>query len=165
MERMYAPWRSEYTVKTVRSKNPDATKDECVFCTISADKKDAENFIIKRGKYNFILLNRFPYNAGHVLVIPYAHTADLDQLPKATRTELMELLCQTSIVLKKALNAEGINVGLNQGKAAGAGIPSHLHFHSLPRWMGDTNFLPVLADTKQISFDLNTIYKQLKKAY
>ncbi len=165
MNRLYAPWRSDYTSKTVRAKDPNATKDECVFCFVSNSKKDSENFILKRGKYNFAVLNRYPYNAGHLMVIPYSHTAQLESLSKAARTELMEMIAHASSVLKKTLNAEGINLGLNQGKAAGAGIPSHLHFHVLPRWMGDTNFLPLLSDTKQVSFDLNKIYKQLKKAY
>lgn len=165
MERLYAPWRSEYTSKTVRSKDPNATKDECIFCAIAADTNDEENFVLHRGKYNFTMLNRFPYNAGHLMVIPYAHTPDLDSLPQEERAELMEMLAHASSALKKTLNAEGINYGANQGKAAGAGIPSHLHFHVLPRWSGDTNFLPLLADTKQVSFDLNEMYKKLKLAF
>ena len=165
MDRLYAPWRSEYTAKTARTKNENATKDECIFCTIIAEKKDSSNFIIKRFKHNVVILNRYPYNAGHLLVMPLSHTAELKKLSKATRTELMEILSQSSALLKKTLKAEGINIGLNQGKAAGAGIPSHLHFHVLPRWIGDTNFLPAIGETKQVSFDLHKIYKQLKKEY
>ncbi len=165
MDRIYAPWRSAYTSKTARGKKPNATKDECIFCNIISEKKDPKNFILKRFKHNLVMLNRFPYNTGHLLVMPLSHTADLAKLSKAARAELMEILSQSSALLKKSLQAEGINIGLNQGKAAGAGIPSHLHFHVLPRWLGDTNFLPTLADTKQISFDLGKIYKQLKKAY
>ncbi len=165
MDRIYAPWRSAYTSKTARSKKANATKTECTFCKIISEKKDSKNFILKRFKHNMIMLNRYPYNAGHLLVMPLSHTADLAKLSKSARAELMEILSQGSVLLKKSLQAEGINIGLNQGKAASASIPSHLHFHVLPRWLGDTNFLPTLADTKQISFDLEKIYKQLKKAY
>jgi ATP adenylyltransferase len=165
MERLYAPWRSDYTSDTVRSKDPNATTDECIFCEIAADTNDEKNFVLHRGKYNFALLNRYPYNAGHLMVIPYAHTSDVDLLAQEERAEMMEMLAHASTVLKQALKAEAINYGANQGKAAGAGIPSHLHFHVLPRWNGDTNFLPLLSDTKQISFDLNEIYKKLKNAY
>ena len=129
MDRIYAPWRSAYTSKTARDKKSKTPKFECIFCQIIAEKKDSNNFIIKRFKHNMVMLNRFPYNAGHLLVVPFSHTADLAKMPKAARAELMEILSQSSAVLKKALQAEGINIGLNQGKASGAGIPSHLHFH------------------------------------
>ena len=165
MKRIYAPWRSSYTSKTARSKNENISSKECIFCQKIKEKKDSKNFILKRFKYNVIFLNRFPYNAGHLLIIPLQHTNSLDILTKAARTELMELLTLSSTILKNELMAEGINVGLNLGKAGGAGIPSHLHFHVLPRWIGDTNFLPTLSDTKQISMNLPTMYKQLKKAF
>jgi len=165
MERLYAPWRTAYSAKTFRAKEPDATKHECVFCTLPSEGTDDEQFILQRGKYNFVMLNRFPYNAGHLMVLPYSHTADMESLSPEARAEMIEMLAHSSEVLKKTLKAEAINFGANQGKAAGAGIPSHLHFHVLPRWSGDTNFLPLLSDTKQISFDLHEIYKQLKEAF
>ncbi len=165
MKRMYCPWRSEYTADIAQTKNEGASARECVFCTQLKEKNDAKNFIIKRFKNNVIMLNRFPYNAGHILIMPLTHEATLESLSKATRTELMELLSKSAEIIKKTLKADGINIGLNLGKAAGSGIPSHLHFHVLPRWYGDTNFLPTLTGTKQISFDLNKICKQLKKAF
>lgn len=165
MKRIYAPWRSPYAESTHRTKEEKASAKECVFCTKLKQKKDEENFIIKRFKYNAIILNRFPYNAGHILIIPLAHKATLDKLPTAARIELMELLSLSGPLMQKTFDADGINIGLNIGKAAGAGIPSHLHFHVLPRWFGDTNFLPTLTDTKLISFDLHVVYEELKKAF
>ena len=160
MKRLYAPWRGGYTSKTARAKD----KKSCIFCEVQDEKKDNKNFILKRFKHNYIILNRYPYNAGHLLVVPKKHIAKLSDLPKAARSELIELLTVSEKLLRDTLKAEGINIGLNQEKAAGAGIPGHLHFHVLPRWHGDTNFLPSLAETKQVSFDLNKIYKQLKTA-
>lgn len=165
MKRLYAPWRSPYAESVDRTKEEKASAQECVFCTKLKQKKDNENFIIKRFKYNAIILNRFPYNAGHILIIPLVHKATLDKLSRAARIELMELLALSGPLMQKTFDADGVNIGLNIGKAAGAGIPSHLHFHVLPRWHGDTNFLPTLTDTKLISFDLHTIYEQLKKAF
>ena len=165
MKRMYAPWRSSYAKGTAQSKKVKTSAKECVFCTQLKKKKDAEHFILKRLKHCFIMLNKFPYNTGHLLIMPNSHTASLDKLTPAARAEIMEALTESAGVVKKALKAQGINIGLNQGKAAGAGIPSHLHFHLLPRWAGDTNFFPTLVDTKQISFDLNEMYQILKKAF
>ncbi len=165
MKKLYAPWRSRYTQSTARGKKEKATEKECTFCTRLKQKKDSANFILKRFKHNVIFLNRYPYNAGHLLIIPIKHKDNLDKLSKETRAELMELITKSSTTLQKELGAQGINIGLNVGKAGGAGIPSHMHFHVLPRWVGDTNFLPTLTDTKQVSFDLNKIYKTLKKAF
>jgi ATP adenylyltransferase len=165
MKYLYAPWRSPYSSGVHKTKHEKATEKDCVFCLQFKEKNDAEHFILKRTKYNAIMLNKFPYNAGHLLIMPLGHHASLDKLSKPARTELMELVAKTTQLLEKELTADGINIGLNLGKAAGAGIPSHLHFHVLPRWHGDTNFLPTLTDTKQISFDLRNIYEQLKKKF
>lgn len=165
MKKLYCPWRGEYTLKTAHTKNEDAPADECVFCQRIAQTNDEENLIIKRGKHTVIFLNKYPYNAGHILIMPYEHVAQLTQLSTAARAELMEMLAQSEPIMRNTLGAHGVNMGVNLGKAAGAGIPSHLHFHVLPRWEGDTNFLPVLADTKQISFDLHEFYKKIKKAF
>lgn len=165
MKRMYAPWRSTYATTEVRTKKENINKDECVFCDQFAQKNDTKFFILKRFKHNTIMLNKFPYNSGHLLIIPFAHKATLDQLSKAARTELMELIALSSQLVHKELKADGVNIGLNIGKESGSSIPAHLHFHVLPRWKGDTNFLPTLAGTKQISVDLNAIYKKLKKLF
>ncbi len=162
---MYAPWRSKYTTETAHTKKERISKNECVFCEQFQQKNDKKFFILKRLKHNAVLLNRFPYNAGHLLIIPFAHKATLNELSKAARTELMELVSDSSKIVRETLKADGVNIGLNVGKASGSSIPSHLHFHILPRWYGDTNFLPTLADTKQISVDLKDVYQTLKPKF
>jgi ATP adenylyltransferase len=165
MKMLYAPWRSEYTSDTHEGKNEKAPQEGCVFCNQFSSNKDVEHGIIKRFDNTIIILNKYPYNAGHILLLPIAHVSSLDQLKSSVRAELMELVNASVITVKEALNAEGVNVGINIGKAAGAGIPSHLHIHILPRWNGDTNYMPTIGQTKVISFDLNTIYTTLTKAF
>ncbi len=162
---MYSPWRSKYTTETAHTKKENISEQDCVFCDQFNQKNDKKFFIMKRLKHNAVILNKFPYNAGHLLIIPFAHKATLDSLSKAARTELMEVLSHSARIVKEALKADGVNIGLNVGKASGSSIPSHLHFHVLPRWYGDTNFLPTLTDTKQISVDLHEMYKILKKEF
>lgn len=164
MDILYAPWRETYAtdIATAPHGKETAVSDECVFCTIAAQPEhDTQNFVLKRYQYCFIILNRFPYNAGHLLVIPYAHIRDLPELNQSNQQELISLLSQATNKLQTALGCDGLNIGINMGKAAGAGIPAHLHAHVLPRWNGDTNFLPALAQTKAISFDLSSLYTKL----
>jgi ATP adenylyltransferase len=161
MKDLYAPWRNPYSqhhLKEVDSK-------ECVFCSIPEQNNDDHHFLLKRYTHCYVILNKYPYNAGHLLVIPFAHTSNLNELEKEARVELMEIsnLCVT--LLKSRLDAQGINMGMNIGPASGAGIPNHLHIHILPRWLGDTNFLPTLADTKVISFDLKEMFQLLKPTF
>lgn len=163
MDHLYAPWRENYTL-SVHRKN-ETSQAECVFCKHFSDDKDEHNFILKRFTSMAVMLNRFPYNAGHLMVIPLTHNACLHELPVHARAELMELTTHSVEIVKKVFNCDGVNVGLNLGKAAGAGIPSHLHMHVLPRFTGDTSFLPTLAHTKAISFDLVKIYQQLKPEF
>lgn len=165
MKLLYCPWRSEYTTDVAHTKNENATQDECVFCTQFKQKKDTEYFILKRFEYHAVMLNKYPYNAGHLLILPFNHVANLHELSKESRGELTELIMHSTQILKQTLDAHGFNVGLNLGKAGGAGIPSHLHYHVLPRYHGDTNFLPTLANTKQISFDLEEFYQKLKPEF
>ncbi len=164
MKKLYAPWREEYSQSTEKEKTEEATEQDCTFCTRIKEDNDEENFILKRGKHTVTFLNRYPYNAGHLLVIPLKHSNTLEQLDSSEKQEVMQEIDTMVQLLKKELDAQGFNVGLNLGKVAGAGIPSHIHFHVLPRWSGDTNFLPTLGQTKQISFDMSKIYKKLKKA-
>jgi ATP adenylyltransferase len=162
MKKLYAPWRSEYT-----QKNNDHTDafPICVFCTVTASDKDSEHFILHRSTHSVIMLNKYPYNSGHLLIVPYAHTANLQTLTAEVRTELMENVSRATAVLESTLKNQGCNIGINIGKAAGAGIPEHIHMHVLPRFFGDTNFLPTLADTKQISIDLHAMYRTLVTAF
>ena len=165
MKKLYAPWRSSYTTDTARGKHDDSTPEDCAFCTKFKMQDDAKQYILARFKHHAILLNLYPYNAGHLLIVPYEHVRNMDDLSSEARMELIELITKSITTLKNTLNAEGINVGLNLGKASGAGIPSHIHWHILPRWHGDTNFLPLLAETKAVSYDLEVMYKNLVEPF
>jgi len=165
VNRLYTPWRESYAVSADGAKSASATEKECVFCVQLTESDDERYWILRRFKHTFAILNRFPYNAGHILILPLAHQAHLEELTKEVRVELMEVTTASVAIIKEQTKAEGVNVGINLGKAAGAGIPAHLHVHVLPRWFGDTNFLPALAETKVISFDLNKIYADLKKRF
>ena len=160
MKTLYAPWRGLYA-RSCNKKN----KNECIFCIQAKEQQDTAHFILKRYTHCFIMLNKYPYNAGHLLVIPFAHTKSLNSLEKAARTEIMEVANYAITVLEKVLEAQGVNAGINLGPASNASIPDHIHLHLLPRWEGDTNFLPALANTKVVSFDLKQIYDQLKPAF
>lgn len=165
MKVLYCPWRESYSKEVDNTKKSDTPKDECVFCTIIKEQQDEKNYVLKRFDHSLVMLNLYPYNAGHLLIVPYDHNDSLQTLSKDARAEIMEIAAQSADLLKEVLGAQGINMGLNQGKEAGAGIPSHVHMHILPRWSGDTNFMPLLAKTKHISFDLNKIYSKLKNAF
>ncbi len=165
MKFLYCPWRSRYAKTNGHGKKEETIEQECIFCGISKEKQDEKNLVLCRFSSNLVMLNRFPYNAGHVLIVPYAHMAHLHDTKKEARIELIELATQSVNILKETLDAHGVNIGINFGKASGAGIPSHYHMHVLPRWLGDTNFLPTLAETKQISFDMHDIYRKLKPIF
>ncbi len=154
MDRLWAPWRSKY----VRSK-----KDKgCIFCTKPKQKKDKTNYIIKRGKHCFAILNIFPYNNGHVMIAPYRHVSNLDDLKKSELIEIMELTQEIIKKLKKILKPRAFNCGFNLGEVAGAGYADHLHIHIVPRWQGDTNFIPIISNTKVIPQSLDDLYKRIK---
>ncbi len=152
---LWAPWRAKF-VKNNKYKN-------CIFCSKSKSKNDKKNFVIHRGKYNFILLNLYPYSNGHLMIAPYRHTSKLYELTNDELFELFDLVKKMTKILEKVYKIEGCNVGINIGKAAGAGIEEHIHVHIVPRWSGDTNFMPVIAKTKVIPEDLKVTYKLLKK--
>lgn len=162
MKKLYAPWRSQYTTRVTEPKDSGSSEQDCVFCQQIKADDDEKHFILGRFGQIIVMLNLYPYNAGHILLLTHQHHAHLEDLNQNDRSELMELATHSGTILKNVLNAQGINIGLNIGKAAGAGMPSHLHLHILPRWIGDTNFLPLLADTKQISTDLHEIYALLR---
>ena len=165
MEHLYCPWRENYTISVAHTNDKNKNESDCIFCTIFKSDEDEKNLVLRRFKYNVVIFNRFPYNAGHLLILPKSHQACLLDLEKEARYELTDLIAYSVEILKSTLNCDGTNVGLNLGKAAGAGIPSHLHMHVLPRFTGDTNFLPTLGDTKAISFDLHQLYNQLKPEF
>lgn len=144
MERLYAPWRMAYIEQPEKPKSATG----CVFCDAAASADDVQNLIVHRGTSAFVILNKFPYNNGHLMVVPYRHTANLSELDDAAFLELLTLAKTAQAALLKAMHPEGFNLGMNLGVAAGAGIADHLHLHVVPRWNGDTNFMPVLTDVK-----------------
>lgn len=156
MKILYAPWREDY------SRSNKKQPEKCVFCIDETTKDDGKNFILLRGKYSFVAMNLFPYNAGHLLVVPYQHKPHLYSLDQHVRQEVMELLSHSANILENKLKCEGLNVGLNCGALSGGSIPDHLHFHVVPRFKGDTNFLSVVGETKVISFDMYKMYRTLK---
>jgi ATP adenylyltransferase len=153
MKYVWAPWRIEY----IRSAKPSG----CILCDLPQEKRDKKNYILYRGKKNFIMLNSYPYNPGHLLVAPYRHVGNLEDLTEAERNEHYELLSRSIVVLKKVLNPAGFNIGANLGRVAGAGIEDHFHSHIVPRWQGDNNFMPVLGETKVIPQALADTYDTL----
>ena len=161
MKNLYAPWRSPYSSSDDIHKDAAAPASNCVFCDCITQTNDPSNFILKRYSHCIAILNKYPYNAGHMMVIPNNHVKKLTDLSAPALNEIMAIITQATSILENQLSCEGINIGLNLGAASGAGIPSHLHWHILPRWHGDTNFLPTLAGTKVISFDLKEIYDLL----
>jgi ATP adenylyltransferase len=153
MKHLWAPWRVEY----IRSEKPAG----CILCDKPRESRDVENYILYRGKLNFIMLNAYPYNPGHLLVAPYRHAAGLTLLTEAERNEHYALASRCIEVLQQALKPAGFNMGANLGKVAGAGIDDHFHSHIVPRWQGDTNFIPVLTGDRVISQSLQDTYKEL----
>jgi len=167
MKLLFAPWRADYSKSSDNTKKENATTEDCIFCkhcTQDNNEHNKKHYILQQTDKSIVLLNLYPYNAGHLLVLPKKHVATLDALSNKERADLVELVSKYNKLLVNTLGAQGINVGMNLGKAAGAGIPSHLHIHLVPRWTGDTNFLATVGNTKTISFDLNEIYKKLKKS-
>ncbi len=160
MEHLWAPWRMNY----IAPKTPQSEAQECIFCAKSAEHRDAENYILHRGEHCFMMLNLYPYNNGHLMIAPYQHVGSIELLDAET---LAEMMAQAQLVLRalgKAMKPDGFNMGINQGKVAGAGFADHVHLHVVPRWNGDTNFMPVLADVKVMPDFLENTYRQLKQA-
>jgi ATP adenylyltransferase len=136
----------------------------CIFCVFPAERNDEERLILHRGERAFIILNAYPYSNGHLMVTPYRHTADLNDLDDAEMLEMMALTRKSVNLLKKAFRPDGFNIGINMGRVAGAGIADHVHIHIVPRWSGDTNFMPVLGDVRVIPESLQAVYRALKQA-
>ena len=151
---LYSPWRLKY----ILSKK---TK-ECIFCIRPSAKNDEKHFILYRSKFSFVILNMFPYNNGHLMIAPKMHKDDLSKLNDSEMLELLTLSRDVKNILAKKLKPEGFNLGINFGKVAGAGVEDHIHLHIVPRWTGDTNFMPVIAETKVIPQSLDDLYLELK---
>ena len=159
-ERIWAPWRLEY-VKDA----PKDTETDCIFCAKPAEDDDEANLIVHRGERCFVILNKFPYTNGHLMVAPFEHLATLPELDAETVAEMMELAQRAMKILEATYSPHGYNVGFNQGRVAGAGFEHHIHMHVVPRWGGDTNFMPVLADTRVMPQSLEQSYEALHGAF
>ena len=163
MDRLWSPWRYEY-IASSDAANPETSG--CVFCKLRDDPdQDEANFVLHRGSYNFVVLNLYPYISGHLLIVPYEHVGELDAATKETTDELMELTKRSQTALRDAYQPNGFNIGMNLGRSAGAGIVDHIHIHILPRWVGDTNFMSTVGNTRVIPEDLSTTYEKLRTRF
>jgi ATP adenylyltransferase len=156
MERMWTPWRLPYILS---EKQPG-----CIFCRMLDAGDDRAELILLRGERAFLVLNRYPYNNGHLMAVPYRHVDSVDKLDTDELNDLMAMTALGVRVLRQAMQPEGYNIGINQGKVAGAGVADHVHQHIVPRWAGDTNYMSVLSDTRLIPQDLDDTYTQLQQA-
>ncbi len=154
---IWAPWRANFVLHK--------KEKGCVFCKRLKMKDTVENLIVHRGKKVFVILNKYPYNSGHTLIVPNRHVGLIEKLTDEEAAEFFELTRKTVTVIKKALKPASMNLGMNLGRASGAGVPGHLHMHVVPRWQGDTNFMPVIGKTTVISVPLEPIYDLLKKEF
>jgi len=158
MEKLWAPWRMEYITGEKQSEG-------CIFCQKYTQKKDRENLILHRGQSCFVIMNFYPYNNGHLMVVPYLHTSKFSDLSDEISLEIMQVIRKSMDILTETMKCQGFNVGLNLGRCAGAGIDQHIHFHIVPRWNGDTNFMPVVGHTKVISEALFETWDTLKECF
>ncbi len=156
MDYLWTPWRYQYIKKA--SEN---NQEGCIFCKLPKENKDEENFILYRGKYNFIILNRFPYTNGHSMIVPFRHFGEFHMMTDDEGNEILKLTKTLQKALIEIYNPEGFNIGFNQGKCAGAGVADHLHLHVVPRWTGDSNMVSIIGETRIVPEDLKTTYNKL----
>jgi len=157
MDRVWAPWRMEYINASSKSDN------KCFLCVDKTD--DKQSLVVGRNNTAFIIMNRFPYTNGHVMVVPVRHTGSLDDLTDEETLDMMHLVKIMVAIFKEEFNVDGLNIGINVGRAAGAGLEEHCHIHIVPRWFGDTNFMPILGETRVLSEHLYTSYERLKRRF
>ncbi|MDE3166385.1 MAG: HIT domain-containing protein [Acidobacteriota bacterium] len=158
MDYLWTPWRYQYVTGS-------AAPGECVFCTVARGSDDRASLVVHRARHNFVILNRYPYTNGHVMVVPVEHVATLDALNGETLCEMILLARDVERHLRALYRPDGINMGLNIGRAAGAGIAEHVHMHALPRWVGDTNFMTATAETRVLPEALETTWEKLRAAF
>ncbi len=156
MKNIWAPWRFKYVIQEER-------EEGCLFCRVAKEQDDEKNLVLYRKEHCFIMLNLYPYNNGHLMISPYTHVGTLEALHKEERDEIFETVAKVCANIRKEMSAEGFNVGINIGAVAGAGVAEHIHVHVVPRWAGDTNFMPVIGNVKVISEALEDTYRRLKK--
>lgn len=159
MKQLWAPWRIEYILSS------DKKSDKCIFCARLEEDNDVRNLILYRGREVFVIMNRYPYNSGHLMVVPNRHIGNFLALRESESRELMAVLQQSVQVLDRVMKPDGYNLGMNLGRVSGAGVEDHIHIHVVPRWNGDTNFMPIIASTKVISEALDKTYAKLKEVF
>jgi len=159
MERLWSPWRMEY-IEAAHDEDVD-----CIFCELPNRMQDDENFVLARERYAFAMLNAYPYNPGHLMVAPFRHVGELSELTDEELTDASHLLQRSVVALREEMDPHGFNVGMNLGRVAGAGVPGHLHWHVVPRWNGDTNFMPVIGATRVLPESLDDTYKKLRPRF
>jgi ATP adenylyltransferase len=157
MDYLWTPWRYRYIAGTSKH-------DRCIFCDALAANNDEQTLVVLRADKNFVILNRYPYTSGHVMVVPYAHVADLAAAEPDALSEMMHLAQRVQVALRETYHPEGYNIGMNLGRAAGAGVIGHLHLHVLPRWAGDSNFMTVVGETRVEPETLATTYDRIRRA-
>ena len=159
---MWSPWRMTYISAEHKGDHDGAS---CVFCNLPTRQDDERTYILYRGARAFVIMNLYPYNNGHLMMVPYAHVDSLADLDEATLAELMTLAQRSQAVVQERMRPQGFNVGINQGRAAGAGIADHVHMHLVPRWVGDTNFMPVMGDVRVMPQHLDETYALLRQGF
>ena len=157
MNHIWSPWRMEYIEKS--------KEEACIFCLAQENEDGPENLIAFRGVRAYVILNRYPYTSGHLMVVPFDHQAHFEDLDQRTRAEMMELTTHCMIVLRKVYHPEAFNIGANIGESAGAGVKAHVHIHIVPRWAGDTNFMSILGETRVLPEALETTYRRVKDGF
>lgn len=160
MERLWAPWRMQYIEQI-----DDPADEGCIFCGKPEENDDEKNLILHRSSHCFVIMNLFPYNNGHLMVIPYRHLSDYRDLTDEELLDMQQLVRKTVGIIDGLMKPQGYNIGMNLGRVAGAGIADHLHTHIVPRWNGDTNFMPVLGQVKVISEELRTTWRKLRAEF
>lgn len=158
MRVIWAPWRMAYIRGVGKSSG-------CIFCHAGQERKDAANLLLHRGRHSFVIMNRFPYSSAHLMVAPYAHVDSLEKLADEATLELIRLTNFSLSILRTCVTPEGFNIGINLGRVSGAGIETHVHLHVVPRWNGDTNFMPILAETRVIPEHLQATYRKLRSEF
>jgi len=162
MKNLWSPWRSNY----IESFKEEQSGGKCIFCEANnKNVSDPNNLLVHKSNHTLVMMNLYPYNNGHLMIVPKRHVADLDKISLEESHELIEEIMLAEKVLRKIYDAHGFNIGANLGRAGGAGIEDHIHFHIVPRWSGDTNFMPVIGDVKVISQDLAETKKRLLAGY
>lgn len=164
MERMWSPWRSQY-ISSFNKPTRRTRKNTSLFAAALKSGDDDRHLIVWRGKLCFVIMNRYPYNSGHLMVVPNRQTADIQDLTVDELADIMQTVQRSIRALDEVMHPQGYNLGANLGKVGGAGVDNHIHFHIVPRWNGDTNFMPVLSDTKVISEDMKATLKKLRKSF